>query len=217
AFISSAFPRFHDIYQQAGVGSSYGYLDDQNGNTFRETLSRAMTNSSAVVQIVTWNDFGEGTIVEPTVQYGYRDLEIIQDLRRQYLDPDFPYHTNDLTLAFRFYQLRKQYGGDSVVSAELERIFKRIVAGDLVDADARLTGIESNAPVIYDLSITNDQLQFFVGGYLSASGLQVETSSNLTSWDGLNALPATTNQLVFDTPLQVQDAPAFFRVRNLGP
>ena len=217
AFISSAFPRFHDIYQQAGVGSSYGYLDDQNGNTFRETLTRALTNSSVIVQIVTWNDFGEGTIVEPTAEYGYRDLGIVQDLRRQYLDPEFPYHTNDLKLASRFYQLRKQYGGNSVVSAELDRIFNRIVAGDLVDANARLAGIESNAPVIYDVSITNEQLQFHIGGYLSASGFEVENSSNLLSWDGLNSLPVNTNQIVFDTPLQLEATPAFFRVRNLGP
>ena len=52
-FISSAFPRFHDIYQQARHWITYGYLDDQNGNTFRETLTRAMTNSSVIVQIVT--------------------------------------------------------------------------------------------------------------------------------------------------------------------
>jgi len=88
--VSSAFPRFHDIYAQAGVGRSYGYLDDGQGSTLTSTLSRAMTNNSALVQIATWNDFGEGTIVEPTVEYGYRDLAIIQDLRRQYLDPVSP-------------------------------------------------------------------------------------------------------------------------------
>jgi len=48
-----------------------------------------MTNNSAFVQVVTWNDFGEGTVVEPTREHGYRDLGIVQDLRRQYLDPRF--------------------------------------------------------------------------------------------------------------------------------
>ena len=89
AFISSAFPRFHDIYQRAGVRNYWGYLGDRHGDTLRETLSRGMTNSSAIVQIVTWNDFGEGSMVEPTEEYGFRDLGIIQDFRRQYLEPDF--------------------------------------------------------------------------------------------------------------------------------
>ncbi len=217
AFISSAFPRFHDIYQQAGIGSSYGYLDDQNGSTFRETLSRAMTNNSAIIQIVTWNDFGEGTITEPTVEYGYRDLGVIQDLRRQYLDANFPYHTNDLALASRFYAQRKQYGGNPVISAELDRIFDRIVAGDLSGADVRLRGIESNTPVIYNVSITNEQLQFYVGGFLSGGGLQIENSSNLVSWQNVGTLPVSTNQSAFDTPLLLQATPAFFRVHNVGP
>ena len=54
-FVSSAFPRFHDIYAQAGTGASNGYLDDANGATMINTLSRAMTNHSTVVQLVTWN------------------------------------------------------------------------------------------------------------------------------------------------------------------
>ena len=109
AFISSAFPRFHDIYQRAGVRNYWGYLGDRHGDTLRETLSHGMTNSSAIVQIVTWNDFGEGSMVEPTEEYGFRDLGIIQDLRRQYLEPDFLCNTNDLAMAFRFYNLRRQY------------------------------------------------------------------------------------------------------------
>src|SRR5258706_4314225 len=44
AFISSAFPRFHDIYQKSGVRNYWGYLGDRQGDTFRETLSRGMTN-----------------------------------------------------------------------------------------------------------------------------------------------------------------------------
>jgi hypothetical protein len=143
AFISSAFPRFHDIYQPAGVRDYWGYLGDHNGDILRETLGRAMTNASACVQIVTWNDFGEGTIVEPTREYGYRDLGIIQDSRRQFLEPGFAWHTNDLMLASRVYDLRRRYGTNSVVSAELDRVFTNIVNGNLSGANVRLTAVES--------------------------------------------------------------------------
>lgn len=144
AYISSAFPRFHDIYRQAGVRDYWGYLGDRNGETLRETLGQALTNNSAMVQIVTWNDYGEGTVVEPTVEYGYRDLGIVQDFRRQYLDSSFSYRTNDLTLAFRLYELRRQQGTNTAVAAELDRAFANIITGKLSAASAQLNSLESN-------------------------------------------------------------------------
>jgi hypothetical protein len=145
AFISSAFPRFHDIYKPAGVRDYWGYLGDNNGQVLRATLSRAMTNASTYVQIVTWNDFGEGTVVEPTREYGYRDLGIIQDLRRQYLDPAFAHHTNDLTLATRVHNLRRQNGNDTNLSAALDQVFTTIIDGNLKAASRRLTELESKS------------------------------------------------------------------------
>jgi len=138
AFISSAFPRFHDIYQRSGVRNYWGYLGDRHGETLRETLNRGLTNSSAIVQIVTWNDFGEGSMVEPTQEYGYRDLGIVQDFRRQYLEQDFPRDTNDLAMALRFYHLRRQSLTNTVVSAELDRIYTNIIAGKLEAANLQL-------------------------------------------------------------------------------
>ena len=138
AFISSAYPRFHDIYQQGGGRNYLGYLGDHHGDTLRETLSRGLTNSSAIVQVVTWNDFGEGSMVEPTRQYGYRDLGILQDLRRRYLESDFPRHTNDLSLALRFYELRRQSATNQVLSAELDGIFTNIVSGQIASASLQL-------------------------------------------------------------------------------
>jgi hypothetical protein len=204
SFISSAFPRFHDIYAQVG-GTALGYLDDAGGNTLTSTLRRAMTNNSALVQIVTWNDFGEGTIVEPTVagsetttEYGYADLGIIQDLRRQYLDSTFPYYTNDLALAFRLYNLREQYGNNPAISAELDRIFTNIVSGAVSTANLQLTGIESNRPVIYNLSYDGVQLQFLIGGYV-ASSVQVQMSTNLTTWQAVQTFAASADLSVFST------------------
>jgi hypothetical protein len=231
AFISTAFPRFHDIYQQAGVGSSYGYLDDQNGNTFRETLSRAITNASALVQIATWNDFGEGTIIEPTLtgvsgcalvdtnvattKYGYTDLGIVQDFRRQYLNADFPYHTNDFALALRLFNMRKLYGSSNpVVSAELDRVFSNIVSGNLALAGFQLTGVETDVPVIYNLSLTNSELQFYIGGFMSTNGMQIETSSNLLTWQTIDTLPAGTNQAKFQVLVSPAATPSFYRVQN---
>jgi len=78
SIITPVFPKFHDIYQQAGVHKSYGYLDDQSGKTFDQTLELAWQSNSELIQIATWNDYGEGTIIEPTKEFAYRYLESLQ-------------------------------------------------------------------------------------------------------------------------------------------
>ena len=147
ASVSSAFPRFHDIYQAAGAGSSHGVLDDNEGGTFHSTLSRALTNHSTMVQLVTWNDFGEGTVIEPTLEFGTRDLVTMQDLRRQQLDPGFPYHAGDLSLPLRLLQLRRRYATNALVSAELDRSSANIVSGNLARRRSA-GGSEANFPQI---------------------------------------------------------------------
>lgn len=216
AYVSSAFPRYHDIYQQAGTGTSNGYLDDANASILTNTLSRAMTNGSAYVQVVTWNDYGEGTIVEPTLDYGYRDLGLIQDLRRQYLDASFPYHTNDLTFALRLYNLRKQYGATPILLAELDRAFTNLITGQLAAANLQLSGLESTHLAIYNLSGNANRLQFCVGGALPSAGVVVQTTSDLNSgnWQTLSSFAASTNPLIFNTSISPGSTPVFFRAKS---
>jgi hypothetical protein len=91
-----------------------------------------------MVQVVTWNDFGEGTMVEPTREYGYRDLGIIQDFRRQYLEPGFSRKTNELAMALQFYNLRRQSSNNTATSAELDAAFSKIVSGNLKIANEQM-------------------------------------------------------------------------------
>lgn len=231
AFVSTAFPRFHDIYQQAGVSPSYGYLGDQSGKTLTENLTRAMTNASIIAQIATWNDFGEGTIIEPTLngvsgcalvdtnepttEYGYTDLGIIQNLRRQFLDPAFPYTTNDLALPMQLLDLRERFGSSNpIISAELNRVFTNIVSGKLALARLQLNGVQSGIPIIYNVGLTNNQLQFAIGGYLSKNGIQIEISSNLLNWQTVSTQPVSTNQPAFNTPISLGPGPSFFRIQE---
>lgn len=90
-----AYPRFADYYAQAGVHASWGEIPDQGGGTLTETLSAALASRAAAVQIATWNDWGEGTQIEPSREQGLRDLEIVQHARRA-RDPAFPYGPADL-------------------------------------------------------------------------------------------------------------------------
>ena len=119
AVIGTAFPKFHDIYEEAGVHTSYGYLDDQEGAVFGETLERAGEHTS-LIQIVTWNDYGEGTIIEPTIEFGYRYLEALQNYRRKLAGKTFPYSAEDLRLPIALYQLRQQAAADGRAVTHLD-------------------------------------------------------------------------------------------------
>jgi hypothetical protein len=142
-FIAAAFPRFDDIYQQAGVGPSYGTIEDQKGRTYVDTLTKALQSSAPFVQIVTWNDWGEGTQIEPSVQFGYRDLAATQRLRRQYLDPAFAHTAADLPLPVEWFRLRKKYADNPAAEAQLEKFFPLVIAGHLDRAKALLAKYQS--------------------------------------------------------------------------
>ena len=118
-FIASAFPQFHDIYQQAGIHKSYGYLDSSEGNTFEVTFQMALKSSSEIIQVATWNDYGEGTMIEPTKEFGYRYLEFLQAYYIK--NHEHPFHKNDLQLPIILYQLRKKYQNSNSISRELEQ------------------------------------------------------------------------------------------------
>jgi hypothetical protein len=141
AFIAPAWPRFDDIYAEAGMHSSWGHIDDAGGKTYETTLTRALQSDSPLIQIATWNDWGEGTEIEPSVEYGYRDLEITQRLRRKYLDPKFPYKPEDLRLPVRLYNLRKAHAGDQATLAKLNAISDMLFAGKVDQARTALKAI----------------------------------------------------------------------------
>ena len=70
AVIAVAFPGFRDIYEEAGIRPSFGSLHHRDGETFAETLELALNSDAPIIQIATWNDHGEGTVIEPTQEFG---------------------------------------------------------------------------------------------------------------------------------------------------
>lgn len=135
--IGSAFPGFFDIYEQAGERSSYGFLDARDGQTLRDTLARATEANAQIVQLVTWNDYGEGTMIEPTDEYGYTYLEIMQSVRREQ-DATFTPTAENLRLPMRLYEARLAYQGDDAVNIQLDTVFEAIINGDFASATAIL-------------------------------------------------------------------------------
>jgi hypothetical protein len=74
-FLACAYPRFHDFYSEAKLHESYGQIPDESGLTFERLLAAARSSGSPIIQLATWNDWGEGTQIEPSQEFGTRDLE----------------------------------------------------------------------------------------------------------------------------------------------
>jgi hypothetical protein len=138
--VAGAFPGFHDIYQQAGVANSYGFLDAQDGMTFELTLDLAIAQDPDVIQLITWNDYGEGTIIEPTEQFGYRYLEMLQAAQPRLGNTGFGYTPDDLRLPLKLFQMRKTLTGPET-RKKLDEASNLLLAGETAQAAQILAAI----------------------------------------------------------------------------
>jgi glycoprotein endo-alpha-1,2-mannosidase len=77
----------------------------------------------------TWNDFEEGTIIEPTQEFEYKYLEMTQNIRKNNNDSLFEYTSEHLRIPYRLYLLKKKYKNNSILSQKLDK------ASDLLFTD----------------------------------------------------------------------------------
>ncbi len=136
--IPVAYPGFNDFYQQAGVSKKWRKIPKEAGLTFRKTLRQALTVGAPVVQIASWNDWGEGTMIEPSVEFGDRDLQVVQKLRRELVEPEFQFSAEDLKLPPRLLALRRLKQPED--KQKLDAIAALIAAGNTIDARKQLAG-----------------------------------------------------------------------------
>ena len=62
-----AMPGFNDCYNGVNSSPTMRVTPHNGGAFFQQQLDLAKTNKVKYLQLVTWNDYGEGTIIEPTV------------------------------------------------------------------------------------------------------------------------------------------------------
>ncbi len=125
--IPSAVPGFDDVYPD----QFFPFLDHKSGTTLRQSLEAAMEGPWPIVQLVTWNDYGEGTMIEPTHEFGYTFLEVVQNERRQELGGVFPFSPLDLRLPERLFRMRKS---GAFADAALDGIAQLIGNGNVAAA-----------------------------------------------------------------------------------
>lgn len=109
-YIGGAMPGFWDVYKEHGQGEGYTTYDRENGNLFDRQLAAAKNAGLEWLQVTTWNDYGEGTTIEPTREYGYLYLEKLQKFT------GVSYGQHQLELVFRWYKARKDKPSDKRVA-----------------------------------------------------------------------------------------------------
>lgn len=135
-----AYPGFNDFYQEGGTSTNIGFeIPHNDGQTLAQVLALdgTPTNKARVdfLQLATFNDFGEGTMFEPTVETRFDYLEQIQ----QYTG--VPYDRDDLEMVFRLYRLRKEFAGDPAKQALLTDASAKMAALELTDAKTLLDSV----------------------------------------------------------------------------
>lgn len=119
----SAYPGFDDFYQEGGGGAAIGWtIPHNNGATLDATLAMAQNAGVDYLQLITWNDFGEGTMLEPTVEFGYSSVEKIKTFA------GVQNTGNVFTEIGKLYNLRIQHKNNPAVQAKLDQAFGYFVS-----------------------------------------------------------------------------------------
>jgi len=172
-----AYPGFKDFYAEGGWGNNLFYLDHNDGSLLNQTLDLAIQNKNSIdaLQLVTWNDFGEGTMYEPTYEFGFKMLTNLQTK----LSVDYTEY--ELQQIYRLFELRKKHSNDQNIQNTLNQSRNYFVNYQVSDAIALMDNIEG---------LNNQKLYYiknrFNNNYLHQDGSVVryssETSSDAFKW-----------------------------------
>ncbi len=114
---------YKEFYTSGGWGATgQTEISHNNGNTLRESLQRAKDANVDFIQVVTWNDWGEGTAIEPSKEHKFNQLNIIQDFL------GVSYNSNDLELPIKLYQKRKEHKGKDLENKKLDQVFQYLIS-----------------------------------------------------------------------------------------
>ncbi|CAM3444852.1 glycoside hydrolase family 71/99-like protein [Flavobacterium chungbukense] len=121
--MGSAYPGFKDFYAEGGGGAAIGWtIDHKNGATLDETLTLAKNANVNYLQLITWNDFGEGTMIEPTVEFGYSFVEKIK------IFAGVKNTESIFSEISKLYDLRVQKKGNAEAQKKLDQAFNYFVS-----------------------------------------------------------------------------------------
>ncbi|MDG1570834.1 glycoside hydrolase family 71/99-like protein [Robiginitalea sp. M366] len=125
--VGSAYPGFRSYYSRGGWDwGSNAFVITPSVANLHESLQYTHHAASDFVQLITWNDFGEGTMIEPSREFGFTLLETVQQYTGVQVKP------KEMELAAHLYLMRQEFRDQPEVMALLDRsytYFKRLNLG----------------------------------------------------------------------------------------
>jgi len=123
--IGGAYPGFNTYYALGGWPGDPGWNIPVGAQTWSETLDRALlavrAQNVSRIQLNTWNDYGEGTMLEPTKEFGNQFLTILQQKL------GVPFGEDELVLIKNLYLMRKEFTGNARANNELDQAAKALI------------------------------------------------------------------------------------------
>lgn len=126
--MGSAYPGYHSFYAEGGWSGPTWAIEHNGTQTFGATLDKALAAGVEYLQLATWNDYGEGTMIEPTEEFGFSLLTTLQERL------GVNYGEAELELILRLYQARQMQSGDATRQAELDQAVIALTEGRVADA-----------------------------------------------------------------------------------
>jgi hypothetical protein len=127
--ISGAYPGFKDYYLAGGWTNSHLNWEIPLGiRTFKDRLNFVKNSNFNIVQIQTFNDFGEGTMLEPTQEFGFSFLTELQ----QYTGS--PYTVKELELIYKYYLIRTKFKS-SISDLKAKEVYNYLISWKVAEAE----------------------------------------------------------------------------------
>jgi hypothetical protein len=175
-----AYPGFNDYYAEGGVGNVVAFeIPHNSGQTLDAVLDLADQYSDNIdfLQLATFNDFGEGTMFEPTIETGFEYLKRIQQFSGA------PYGEAELKFVYRLYLARKKYAGNVAIQANLDAVSNMVAALNI--ASARELFYSTAPPGDYDADGDVDANDYGVWRSAFGSATILHGSGADGNYDGL--------------------------------
>jgi hypothetical protein len=136
--MGSVYPGFEDFYEEGGAGQGFFTIPPNDGSTLDAVFQKTEQYQSVLdmVHLVTFNDFGEGTMFEPTMETEFSYLIRLQEYT------GVSYGEEELRLVHRLYILRKDYKSDTEIQRQLNQASVHLRNLEISEAAALLNVIE---------------------------------------------------------------------------
>ncbi len=130
-YMSGVWPGFDD-YAVWGWGSGPRLMPRYDGQLYDITWRYAIDDNLPVVQVATWNDWFEGTIIEPAVEFGSQYLQITSQRASEFKNLT-GWQSGDFNVPVWIYKIR-DITNDAGVLADMQTASNYIKTGQFSQA-----------------------------------------------------------------------------------